>query len=52
MYPDAIKIRLAQDNLNTHNASAFYHMCPPMKPMRWQSGASSLILPSQQAGSI
>jgi hypothetical protein len=23
-YPDAIKIRLVQDNLNTHNASAFY----------------------------
>jgi hypothetical protein len=23
-YPDAIKIRLVQDNLNTHNASSFY----------------------------
>jgi hypothetical protein len=23
-YPEAIKIRLVQDNLNTHNASAFY----------------------------
>ena len=23
-YPDAVKIRLVQDNLNTHNASAFY----------------------------
>lgn len=24
LYPDAIKIRLVQDNLNTHNASSFY----------------------------
>ena len=23
-YPDAVKIRLVQDNLNTHNASSFY----------------------------
>lgn len=28
MYPDAIKIRLVQDNLNTHNASAFYEYLP------------------------
>jgi hypothetical protein len=27
-YPDAIKIRLVQDNLNTHNASAFYENLP------------------------
>ena len=27
-YPDAIKIRLVQDNLNTHNASAFYDHLP------------------------
>jgi hypothetical protein len=27
-YPDAIKIRLVQDNLNTHNASAFYQHLP------------------------
>jgi len=27
-YPDAIKIRLVQDNLNTHNASAFYEHLP------------------------
>src|SRR5262245_66374023 len=27
-YPEASKIRLIQDNLNTHNASAFYqHLC-------------------------
>jgi hypothetical protein len=28
MYPNAIKIRLVQDNLNTHNASAFYEHLP------------------------
>jgi hypothetical protein len=28
MYPDAIKLRLVQDNLNTHNASAFYEHLP------------------------
>jgi hypothetical protein len=28
MYPDAIKIRLIQDNLNTHNASSFYQHLP------------------------
>jgi len=27
-YPDAIQIRLVQDNLNTHNASAFYEHLP------------------------
>ena len=28
LYPDASKIRLVQDNLNTHNASAFYEHLP------------------------
>jgi hypothetical protein len=28
MYPEAIKIRLVLDNLNTHNASAFYENLP------------------------
>ena len=28
MYPEAIKIRLAQDNLNTHDTSAFYENLP------------------------
>ena len=28
MYPEAIKLRLVQDNLNTHNASAFYEHLP------------------------
>lgn len=28
IYPDAIKIRLVQDNLNTHDASAFYENLP------------------------
>lgn len=28
MYPDARKIRLVQDNLNTHNASSFYEHLP------------------------
>ena len=28
MYPDAIKIRMVQDNLNTHDASAFYENLP------------------------
>ena len=27
-YPDAVKIRLVQDNLNTHNASSFYEHLP------------------------
>ena len=27
-FPNAIKIRLVQDNLNTHNASSFYENCP------------------------
>ena len=27
-YPDAVKLRLVQDNLNTHNASAFYEHLP------------------------
>ena len=28
LYPDAIKIRLVQDNLNTHTASSFYEHLP------------------------
>jgi hypothetical protein len=28
IYPEAIKIRLVQDNLNTHNTSAFYENLP------------------------
>ena len=28
LYPKALKIRLVQDNLNTHNASAFYEHLP------------------------
>jgi hypothetical protein len=28
LFPDAIKIRIVQDNLNTHNASAFYENLP------------------------
>ena len=28
MYPEAHKIRLVQDNLNTHNASSFYENLP------------------------
>lgn len=28
LYPDAIKIRLVQDNLNTHNFSSFYETLP------------------------
>jgi hypothetical protein len=27
-YPEAVKLRLVQDNLNTHNASAFYEHLP------------------------
>ena len=27
-YPEALKIRLVQDNLNTHNASSFYEHLP------------------------
>lgn len=28
LYPEALKIRLVQDNLNTHNASSFYENLP------------------------
>jgi hypothetical protein len=34
MYPDAITIRLVQDNLNTHNASAFYEHLPADEAFR------------------
>lgn len=30
-YPDAIKLRTVQDNLNTHNASSFYENFPAQK---------------------
>jgi len=30
-YPQATKIRLVQDNLNTHNASSFYENLPPQE---------------------
>jgi hypothetical protein len=28
MYPNAIKIRMVQDNLNTHDTRAFYENLP------------------------
>jgi hypothetical protein len=34
MFPDAAKIVLIQDNLNTHNASSFYENLPPEDAFR------------------
>lgn len=31
LYPDAIKIRLVQDNLNTHSPNAFYEQLPAVE---------------------
>ena len=36
-YPDALKIRLVQDNLNTHDFSAFYEHLRPRRSLRFGS---------------
>lgn len=48
-YPGAEKIRVVQDNLNTHNASSFYEHRPGT-PLHWHSDSSSTIHPSQPVG--
>ena len=35
-YPDAVKIHLVQDNLNTHNASSFYEYLPAEDAVKCQ----------------
>ncbi|NEQ55486.1 MAG: hypothetical protein F6K11_36115 [Leptolyngbya sp. SIO3F4] len=50
-YPEALKIQLVQDNLNTHNASSFMNTCPLRKPSPWLSGLSFTTPPSQLVGS-
>ena len=42
-YPKAIKIRMVQDNLNTHDASAFYENLPVM---------SLFNLPTKNSGKL
>ncbi len=51
LYPYAIKIRMIQDNLNTHDASAFYENLPADEAWPWQNDLSFTTHPNQQVGS-
>ena len=44
-WPDAIRIRLVQDNLNTHNASAFYEHLPAEQAFTLAQGIEFIYTP-------
>jgi transposase len=50
-YPDAICIRVVQDNLSTHSAGALYEAFAPAKPAAFCNARSSTTPPSMPAGS-
>ena len=47
-YPNAIKIRLVQDNLNTHNPSAFYQTFDPSQALEFDSTVWNELLPPKE----
>jgi len=51
-YPQAEKIRLVPDNLNTHNLSSLYETFRPPKPLRSASVLSFILRRSPAVGSI
>ena len=49
-YPDASKVRLVMDNLNTHNVASLYETFEPRRPDVWRNGSKSITRPSMEAG--
>jgi len=51
-YPNAIRVRLVLDNLNTHGLAALYATFEPQEARGvWQSGSSFITPPSMVVGS-
>jgi len=51
-FPDAAKIVLVQDNLNTHKPASFMKLSPPPKRVGSSSASNGITRPSTAAGSI
>src|SRR5262249_41258246 len=51
-YPEAERIYLVQDNLNTHTAGALYETFPQRKPGIFWTGCSSFPRPSTAVGPV
>ncbi len=49
-YPQAAKIALVCDNLNTHTPAALYEAFEPAEARRWPSGSSGTTRPSTARG--
>ena len=50
-FPDAKKIILVQDNLNTHKPASLYEAFPAAEARGWSSGSSGTTRPSTAVGS-
>ena len=50
-YPNAEKIVLVMDNLNTHSPSSFYEMFSPQEARRLRKNWRSITRPNTEAGS-
>ena len=50
-YPDADKVVLVMDNLNTHSIASLYEAFPPRRPTPWPAGWRSTTHPSTAPGS-
>ena len=51
-FPDAKKICLVQDNLNTHKPASLYEAFPAVEARRWSKGSSGTIRLNMAAGWI
>ena len=49
-YPDAEKIVLVMDNLNTHSPACLYETFPPEQASAWPTGSRSTTRPSTAVG--
>jgi len=51
-YPQATKVRLVMDNLNTHSAASLYETFEPEEARRLAAGSKSTTRPNTAAGSM
>ena len=49
-YPDAERIVLVMDNLNTHSLASLYAAYPPEQARRWRNGLRFIIPPNMVHG--
>ena len=49
-FPDARKIKLVQDNLNTHTPASLTRRSPPRRHAAWSNGSTGTTPPNTAAG--